>query len=135
MKKYLLLLLCTAAIGLSSCKKDTLVTEPLNRTILFDIRPNDWVLSGNGLGYYKDVSVPENNVNFNKSGHVVVSMSFEAADVFEGLPQVYQGVTYRYSAEPGFVTLYVGNANGTAVGRPTGTVTAKITLIDGQLIN
>jgi hypothetical protein len=135
MKKYILLLLCTVAISISSCKKETLITEPVNRTILFDIRPNDWVLSGNGLGYYKDVAVPENNDSFNRSGHVVVSMSFDDPLVYEGLPQVYQGVTYRYSAEPGFVTLYVGNANGTAAGRPSGTVTAKITLIDGQLID
>lgn len=135
MRKYLLLFLCTLTIGLSSCKKETLITEPSNRTILIDIRPSDWVLSGNGLGYYKDVVVPENNNSFNKSGHVVASMSFDDPVVFEGLPQVYQGVTYRYSAEPGFVTLYVGNANGTAAGRPTSTVTAKITLIDGQLID
>jgi hypothetical protein len=135
MKKYLLLLLCTVAVTISSCKKETIITEPTNRTILFDIRPNDWVLSGNGLGYYKDVVVPENNDSFNRSGHVVVSMSFDDPLVYEGLPQVYQGVTYRYSAEPGFVTLYVGNANGTAVARPAGTVTAKITLIDGQLID
>lgn len=135
MKKYLLLLLCTITVGLSSCKKETFITEPQNRTILFDIRPSDWVVSGNGLGFYKDVVVPENNDSFNRNGHVVVSMAFDDPLVYEGLPQVYQGVTYRYSAEPGFVTLYVGNANGSAVARPTGTVTAKITLIDGQLID
>ena len=135
MKKYVLLLLCTITLGLSSCKKEEFVTEPLNRTILVDITPNQWVPSGNGAGFYLDIDVPENNSSFNKSGHVVVSMSFDDPVVFEGLPQVYQGITYRYSAEPGIVTVYVGNANGTAAGRPTGTVTAKITLIDGQLID
>lgn len=129
------MLLCTVTIGLSSCKKEVIVPETSNRTILLDIKPNDWQVSGDRLGFYKDISVPENTPYFNNNGHVVVSMSFDNADVFEGLPQVYNGVTYRYSAEPNIVTVYVGNANGTAAARPIGTVTAKITLIDGILID
>ena len=129
------MLLCTVTIGLSSCKKEVIVPETSNRTILLDIKPNDWQVSGDRLGFYKDISVPENTPYFNNNGHVVVSMSFDNPDVFEGLPQVYNSVTYRYSAEPNIVTVYVGNANGTAAARPTGTVTAKITLIEGILID
>ena len=135
MKKYLLLLLCTVTIGLSSCKKEVIVPETGNRTIILDIKPEEWQISGDRLGFYKDISVPENTPYFNDNGHVVVSMAFDDPNIFEGLPQVYQGVTYRYSAEPDFVTVYIGNANGTPAARPTGTVTAKVTLIDGILID
>jgi len=135
MKKYLLLLLCTVTLGLSSCKKEVIVPESSNRTILLDIRPEEWQVSGDRLGFYKDISVPENTPYFNNNGHVVVSMAFDNPDVFEGLPQVYQGVTYRYSAEPNIVTVYVGNANGSTAARPPRIVTAKITLIDGILID
>jgi hypothetical protein len=135
MKKYLLLLLCTVTIGLSSCKKEVIVPESSNRTILLDIKSDEWQVSANRLGFYKDISVPENTPYFNNNGHVVVSMAFDNPDVFEGLPQVYQGITYRYSSEPNIVTIYIGNANGTALVTPPGIVTAKITLIDGILID
>jgi hypothetical protein len=135
MKKYLLLLLCTVTIGLSSCKKEVIVPESSNRTILLDIKSDEWQVSANRLGFYKDISVPENTAYFNNNGHVVVSMAFDNPDVFEGLPQVYQGITYRYSSEPNIVTIYIGNANGTALVTPPGIVTAKITLIDGILID
>jgi hypothetical protein len=135
MKKNLLLILCTLTLGLSSCKKEVLVAEPSNRTILLDILAKEWKTKDNGLTYYRDISVPENNANFNNRGHIVVAMSFEKIDVFEGLPQVYQGLSYTFTSEPGYVTLYLRRVDGQASAQPTFDSTAKITLIDAELID
>ncbi|MNJ87529.1 hypothetical protein D3C87_50500 [compost metagenome] len=43
MKKLILLLLCTATLGLASCKKDTIIQENPNRTYNFTIQPNQWI--------------------------------------------------------------------------------------------
>jgi len=137
MKKYLLLILCTITLGLSSCEKEVLVPNSSNRTILVDIFPNDWRTDDNGFTYYKVINVPENTANFNDIGHIAVSMSFEDVDVYEGLPQVYGNVSYRFTTEPGYVTIHLNNPAGNSirVTQPTFESTAKITLIDSQLIN
>jgi len=135
MKRTLLLLLCTITIGLSACKKETIITEPVNRTILFDIFPQDWTPSTDGLSYYRDIQVPENTADFNQSGQIVVAMSFEDVNIYEGLPQVYKGLTYRFTTEPGFVRIILNDPYDAPVSRPTFESTAKVTLIDGRIID
>ncbi|RZL02933.1 MAG: hypothetical protein EOO89_28590, partial [Pedobacter sp.] len=48
MKKLLLLLLCTTTLGLVSCKKDNIIQETPNRTIILNIQPNQWVRDADG---------------------------------------------------------------------------------------
>ena len=136
MKKYLLLLFCTVAVSLSSCKKETLITEPINRTILFDIFQNEWTTTDGGLTYFKRLSVPENTASFNQSGHIVVAMSFEDVNEYEGLPQVYNGLSYQFVSGQGYVTIIISSPNsGTPINRPNFDATAKVTLIDAVLLN
>ena len=135
MKKYLLFLLISCA-GLSSCKKEVLIPGSSNRTILADIAANSWVLSSDGLYYSTVINVPENNANFNQAGHILVSMSFENPDVYEGLPQVYAGDSYTFTSKPGSVTIYINDAyNKVRPVPPNGITTAKITLVDAELID
>lgn len=136
MKKYLLLILCTLTLAFSSCKKEVIAPETSNRTILFDILAADWKTTDGGYTYFKDISVPENTKNFNDSGQIIVAMSFEDVNVYEGLPQVFQGLSYRFTTDPGFVTIILTDPNGGLINHaPTFDATAKITLIDSQLIN
>jgi hypothetical protein len=136
MKKHLLLLLCIVAVTISSCKKETLITEPTNRTILFDIFQNDWTTTDGGLTYVKRLSVPENTASFNHSGHIVVAMSFEDINEYEGLPQVYNGLSYQFVSGEGYVTIIISSPNrGTPISRPDFDATAKVTLIDAILLN
>lgn len=136
MKKYLLLLLAIASIGLSSCKKEVFIPEVANRTILVDIQANAWRLSDNGLYYFTEVDVPENDQNFNHSGQVLVSMSFDDANVYEGLPQVYAGDSYTFTSEPNRVTIFINDAyNNRRPVPPSGVTTAKITLVDAVIID
>ena len=71
MKRITLLLLCVATLGLASCKKDTIINQTTpNRTIVFDINPNRWVLE-NGA-YYLDLNIPEiDDINFYDEGILV----------------------------------------------------------------
>lgn len=136
MKRYLLLFLCTITIGMSSCKKETLITEPINRTILFDIFPVDWTTTDGGLTYFKRLNVPQNTPSFNQSGHIVVAMSFEDVNEYEGLPQVYNGLSYQFVSGVGYVTIIISSPNAnTPISKPTFESTAKVTLIDADLIN
>jgi len=56
MKKFIILLLCTATLGLVSCKKDTIIQDTPNRTYNFTIQPNQWVLSQDGLTFTAEIS-------------------------------------------------------------------------------
>jgi len=136
MKKYLLLLLCTITVGLSSCKKETFINETTNRTVLVDIPPGNWALSANGLYYSTVVDLPENNSNFNHVGQVLVAMSFDNPDVYEALPQVYAGDSYTFTSQPGKVTIFINDAyNNARPVPPSGVTTAKVTLVDAYQID
>jgi len=136
MKKSILLILCALTLGLSSCKKEIITPESSNRTILVDILAADWQTTDGGYTYFRDISVPQNTKNFNDIGQIIVAMSFENVTVYEGLPQVYQGLSYRFTSDPGFVTIILSDPDGAIVSHaPTFDATAKITLVDAQLIN
>lgn len=135
MKRSILLLLFIASIGLVSCKKEVYVpSDTTNLTILSDIFPKDWVRSPDGLSYYTRISVPENDTYYNQNGAIVVAMSFENLDVYEALPQTYKGYSYRFTYQPGYVTIYLNDPYGDPVNAPTFESTAKITLLDSKLI-
>jgi len=136
MKKYILILLSVVAVGLSSCKKDTIITESANRSIVVDIAPTSWAPSSDGLYYSTRIDVPENNANFNQIGHVAASIAFDNPDVYEALPQTFEGVSYTYTSSPGQVILYINSVNNNVrPARPTGITTVKIVLIDAVPIN
>ncbi len=135
MKKFIFLLLCTATLGLVSCKKDTIVNNILPRTILFDIAANSWKTTDGGKTYFTEINVPENDDDFNQSGGVVVSMAFDAnRSIFDGLPNVYQGLSYQFSSEPGYVVIYVDAIEGDTF-PPPAAATAKIVLVDSEIID
>ena len=138
MKKALLLFFCAATVMLSSCKKEVISPETTNLTILSDIFPNDWKLTPDRLSYVVEISVPENDEFYNQNGSVVVAMSFENLNVYEALPQTYKGFSYRFTYEPGKVKIYLSDPYGqvlVADDEPTFESTAKISLLDGQLID
>lgn len=55
MRKLILLLLCTATLGLASCKKDPIAPGNPNRTYNFTIQPGQWQLSQDGLTFKAEV--------------------------------------------------------------------------------
>lgn len=134
MKKYLLLLLVTT-IGLSSCKKEVIDSGQRNRTIIVDIPGSNWTSTDGGRNFSTRIDVPENNAQFNQSGHIVVAMAFENPNLYEGLPQVYLGISYTFKSQPGSVIINQNAVDNHVLVQPNGVSTAKITLIDSDIIN
>lgn len=136
MKKLIFLLLCTATLGLVSCKKDTIVQNVLPRTILYDIPPSGWKTSDNGKTYFTTINVPENNDSFNQSGGVIVSLSFDSQrKVYDALPNVVGGFSYNFTSEPGYVVIFVEDIDGVVFTPPSGTIRSKIVLVDSEIID
>lgn len=138
MKKLILLLLCTATLGLASCEKDVIVPPQIfPRTILYDIPANEWKTTNGGLTYRTTINVPENDENFNQSGGVIVSLSFDPQKkVYDALPNVVDGISYNYTSEPGYVVVFIEDVNGAIIQTPpTGPIRIKIVLVDSDIID
>lgn len=136
MKKLIFLLLCTATLGLVSCKKDTIVQNILPRTIIYDIPPSGWKTSDGGRTYFTTINVPENNDSFNQSGGVIVSLSFDSQrKVYDALPNVVDGFSYNFTSEPGYITIFMEDVNRQVITPPSGTIRSKIVLVDSEIID
>ncbi|MEQ7800068.1 hypothetical protein ABDJ41_09660 [Pedobacter sp. ASV1-7] len=136
MKKLILLLLCTATLGLVSCKKDNYVPQIYPRTILYDIPTSAWKTTDDGYTYSTTINVPENDENFNQSGGVIASLSFDPQrKVYDALPNVVQGISYNFTSEPGYVVIFIEDALGAKINPPVGTIRAKIVLVDSEIID
>lgn len=136
MKKLILLLLCTATLGLVSCKKDNYVPQIYPRTILYDIPTSAWKTTDDGYTYSTTINVPENDENFNQSGGVIASLSFDPQrKVYDALPNVVQGISYNFTSEPGYVVILIEDALGGKINPPVGTIRAKIVLVDSEIID
>lgn len=120
-------------MGLASCKKDNI--RPENKTVLLDIFPNDWTTNDKGVTYFRDINIPALTSDFNNRGQVIVSMSFENVNIYEALPQVFQGLSYRFTTEKDYVRIIISSPNGGTISKPTFESTAKVTLIDAVNIN
>lgn len=134
-KTVLFLFLCLVTLGISSCEKEVFVPEQSNRTFLFDIMPADWRTDDGGRTWFREIDVPENDNYFNSTGQIIVSMSFEDVNIYETLPQTFQGLTYRVRSGIGFVSIEVGDPYGDPISAPNFESTAKVTLLDATPIN
>ena len=99
MKKLTILMLCIATLGLASCKKDTIINQVPNRTIIFDVNPNQWVLEGGK--YYLDLNINEvDDINFHDEGILV----YTATPSYTNYYQLPYGDT-DYEAHIGGISL------------------------------
>ncbi len=97
MKRILLLLLCTTTLGLVSCKKDNIIQDTPNRTIILTIHPNDWVKSTNGDTYTATLQIPEiDRINVDVEGILVYLDHPVNVNSYIQLPYVFGGNSYSY---------------------------------------
>lgn len=133
MKKYLLLLLCTVAIGLSSCKKTVYVPDEglPNLTILKYVNPNQWIADSDGQTLSVDIPVSEIDRDTFENDDISLMISRGDNDTYEKIPFVYNSQSYSYEIRPGFVTLYIQTSDDQNVipTRPGSTTRIKIVLI------
>jgi hypothetical protein len=132
MKKFIFLLLCTATLGLVSCKKDTIIQETPNRTYNFTIQPNQWVLSADGLSYtyeWRHTAIDEITVD-DEGVLVYISHPLTASSYIQ-LPYVYNVDAYSYELFVGGIAIDIqssDNQDDQPI-RPTQPVLAKVVVI------
>lgn len=138
MKKLILLLLCTATLGLVSCKKDTIIQENPNRTYNFTIQPNQWKLSQDGFTYtaeiltsaIKPITVDDDGVllyithPLNSSSYIQVPYTFDAQ-------------SYSYELFDGGFTVDIQSTDlqDTRPYKPTAPILVKLVVIESLYAN
>jgi len=132
MRRLILLLLCTATLGLASCKKDTIVQEPLNKTIIYDIGPNQWISSDAGkllTNTFTDIDELDKYGVLNEG--VLVSISYNNEASYIQLPFVYNQDSYGYEISEGKIIMTIqrsDNINGIPT-KPNGPVKVKVVIL------
>jgi len=135
MKKLLLLLLCTTTLGLVSCKKDNIIQETPNRTIILTIQPNQWTVANNGRTITVDLTIPEiDRLNVDDEGILVYLDHPVNVDSYIQLPYVYSGSAYSYEQFNGGIAVDIqrseyATANPQA---PTVPIRVKVVLIPSR---
>ena len=133
MKKFIFLLLCTATLGLVSCKKDNIVQEETqNKTIIFDITPDKWVLSADQLTYSAEFNnLPEiDDFGVEVEGHIV-SISLPNFTSYQQLPYVYDVDAYSYSVYNNGIAIDIQSSDlqNRAPRKPASTIRVKVVIV------
>ncbi len=125
--KKLLSIICVAVITLTaaSCKKETVVA-PGAQTVF--AKANNWTTTDGGRTYTADVAMPEIGDYFDNKGAVLVYI--DANNEYEQLPDVYDGITYRFTYTGGHVFIDAQNSDGKGTITVPSTINLKIVLID-----
>jgi hypothetical protein len=111
---------------LPSCTKKEVVIP--NQTILTDINPNNWQYDNTTKTYYVAIDMPEIDENVNETDGVLVYIS-SGDQVYEALPEVYNGYSYTVLHAPGNITIEAQGADGSTVNPPNYPLHVKIVLV------
>lgn len=142
MKKLTILMLCIATLGLASCKKETLVQNPTNKTIIVDVLPSDWQLSADRNTYTvqldKITDLKEiDNFHIDNEG-TIVAISYPNSSgnftSYSALPFVYNLQSYSYTVYSGGILIEVQNSDTQTVDpiKPNTKIRIKITLVAAE---
>jgi hypothetical protein len=137
MKKTILLLICTATLGLVSCKKDTIIQETPNRTFVYTVQPNQWTLTNDGETYTTELRIDEiDQISIDDEGTLVYVANPSTANIYRQLPYVYNVDAYSYEIYPGGIKISIESSdfqNRNPI-RPTQSVQVKIVLIPSVFV-
>ncbi|MEO6948077.1 MAG: hypothetical protein ABI123_00490 [Ginsengibacter sp.] len=131
--KKLILLLTVFTVLLSSCKKEE-VTQ-VNQvdqafSAVYNIAKGDWTTTDGGKIYTAQINVPELDDIIYQNGAVLVYLSFPGTNYYEAVPQVFSGISYGVIHSNKYVAIDMSALDGGTINPPTGSVMAKIILID-----
>jgi hypothetical protein len=127
MKKILSMVCVIVAVAASSCTKQYITPNP-NQTILINVASGTWTTTDGGKTYVSVINTPEIDGYFNDHGGVLVYFSFTSG-VYEQIPEVYQGVSFSYTHNPGSLALYAQASDGVTVIQPPADLVMKLLLI------
>ncbi len=133
MKKHTLLLILPIILVIASCKKEEVFVTP-NRTILYTIPANAWSSNDEGFTFSTNVEIPELTNDFNERGGVFVYIN-QGGNIYEPIPQVYDGISYSYTTQPGIVEVDIQSSDAREKISPPATSTLKIVLVESEIID
>ncbi|WP_316818717.1 hypothetical protein [Pedobacter nyackensis] len=133
MKKLILLLLCTATLGLVSCKKETLIQENPNRTYNFTIQPNQWVLSNDGFTYTADIPTSViKPITVDDDGVLVYITHPVSTSSYVQVPYTFDQLAYSYELYDGGFAIDIQSSDfqEAAPEKPTIPILVKLVVIE-----
>ena len=133
--KKILTIVCSAVVllSISSCTKKYITPNP-NFSVFATVQPADWLLSDDGKSYYAPIDVADITNDAASFDGVIVAISY-ANEVYEQIPEVYNGTSFSYTynsgngGQPGNLSIYAQSPDGVTPIKPTQAVKVKITLI------
>jgi len=130
MKKFTILMLCIATLGLASCKKEVLV-NPQNIVVVRDISPNQWSLNNNGETYSATLSIADIDQYHVDNEGTLVYISYNNGSSYIQMPFVYNVDAYSYEVYDGGIQVDIESSDLQKRNpvRPTSSVRIKIVLI------
>jgi hypothetical protein len=137
MKKLLLLLLCTTTLGLVSCKKDNIIQETPNRTIILNIQPNQWVRDADGGTLTARLGIQEiDEINVEDEGILVYIDHPVNVDSYIQLPYTFAGSVFSYEQFIGGLNIDIQRSEFSTLNpqAPTETIRVKVVLIPSRFI-
>jgi hypothetical protein len=135
MKKLLLLLLCTTTLGLVSCKKDNIIQETSNRTIILDIQPNQWVRDADGGTITASLGIDEiDKPNVDIEGILVYIDHPVDVNSYIQLPYTFAGSVFSYEHFIGGIRIDIQRSEYATVNpqMPTEKIRVKVVLIPSR---
>ncbi len=133
MKKKTLLFILPILLILSSCSKEEVFVTP-NRTIFYTIPANAWSSGDQGITFSTNIEIAELTADFNERGGVFVYIN-QGGNIYEPIPQVYDGIAYSYTTQPGIVELDIQSSDARETISPPATTTIKIVLVESEIID
>lgn len=131
MRKHFILAV-VALFALASCKKEVTRVSNSASGIEATISPDAWAANDDSTYFSASFDVPELTKAIYDHGAVMVYLSF-GNDIFEALPEVYNGIAFGAIHSVGAVTVDMSDVDGNyKILPPDGDVIAKIVLIDAQ---
>lgn len=132
MRKLILLLLCTATLGLASCKKDTIVQETSNKSIIYDIAPNQWTTTDGGKTYTNSFTkIPEVDQYGLENEGTLVYISYNNETSYIQVPFVYNLDSYSYEVSNNKLVLTIQSSSFSAPNptKPITNVRVKVVIV------
>lgn len=129
-------MLCTATLGLASCKKETLIDPALpNETFEKAINANKWVYVENNTRLTTTVDMPEiDETTFKNDGIQVYIYPDNSVNEYKPLPFTFDGQSYSCTVRPGSITIDIQTSEGDFVPtRPTIPVGLRVVIVTSNL--
>lgn len=137
MKKLILLLLCTATLGLASCKKETLIDPSLpNETFEKVIKASDWRYIENDTRLTYTVPMPEiDETTFKHDAVLVYIYPDNELNEYKPLPFTFDGQAYSCTVRPGSITVDIQTSGDNILKpvKPTIPVGLRVVIVTSNL--